>query len=107
MTYTYHDLKTKTVAQLREIAAGLQSEAVKGYTQLNKDHLLTALCNALKIDPHEHHQAVLQNKSKIKIQIRNLKKIRDDAIASGDHSKLVHVRQQIRSLKNRLRHSMI
>jgi hypothetical protein len=29
MTYTYHDLKTKTVAQLREIAAGLPSELSK------------------------------------------------------------------------------
>lgn len=107
MTYTYHDLKTKTVAQLREIAAGLQSEAVKGFTQLNKDHLLTALCHALKIDPHEHHQAVMANKSRIKGRINELKAIRDEAIASGDHAKLAHVRGQIRSYKKRLRHSMI
>jgi protein-arginine kinase activator protein McsA len=107
MTYTYHDLKTKTVAQLREIAAGIESEAVKGYTQLNKEHLLVAICNALKIDPHEHHQAVLRNKTTIKGRIHELKKMRDEAIASGDHAKLIHVRSQMRSLKKRLRQAEI
>ncbi len=106
MTYTYHDLKTKTVAQLREIAAGLPSEAVKGYTQLNKDHLLTVLCHALKIDPHEHHQVVLQNKNRIKSNIQKLKTLRDEAIANRDHAKLEHIRGQISSLKKRLRRSI-
>ena len=32
---TYDDLKHKTVAQLREIAAGIEHDAVKGRTQLN------------------------------------------------------------------------
>ena len=43
MAYTFDQLKGMTVAQLREIAAGIEHEAVKGYTQLNKEHLLTAL----------------------------------------------------------------
>ena len=30
MSYTYEELKHKTVAQLREIAAGIEHEAVKG-----------------------------------------------------------------------------
>ena len=50
MAYTFDQLKGMTVAQLREIAAGIEHEAVKGYTQLNKEHLLTALCTALNID---------------------------------------------------------
>lgn len=107
MTFTYHELKTKTVAELRKIAAGLQSEAVKGYTQLNKEHLLIALCNALKIDPHEHHQTIMQNKIRIKRQIHELKTLRDEAIAAGDHTKLAHLRGRIHSLKKHLRHSMI
>jgi hypothetical protein len=37
---TYEDLKKKTVAELREIAKGLTHDAVQGYTQMNKDHLL-------------------------------------------------------------------
>jgi len=107
MTYTYQELKTKTVAQLREIASQLDSEAVKGYTQLNKEHLLAALCQALQIDQHEHHQIVLQNKTEIKSKIRELKKERDEAIANHDRAKLIRVRGQIRSLKDRLRRSMV
>ncbi len=45
MQYTFDQLKGLTVAQLREIAAGIEHEAVKGYTQLNKEHLLTAICS--------------------------------------------------------------
>jgi len=107
MTYTYQDLKTKTVAQLREIASQLDSEAVKGYTQLNKEHLLAALCQALQIDQHKHHQIVLQNKTEIKSKIRELKKERDEAIANHDRAKLIRVREQIRSLKHRLHRSMV
>src|SRR5439155_602050 len=49
MAYTFPELKSKPLAELREIAAGIEHEAVKGYTQLNKDHLLAALCKALII----------------------------------------------------------
>ena len=42
MAPTYHDLKLMTVAQLRDMAKGLQHEAVQGYSQMNKDHLLPA-----------------------------------------------------------------
>ncbi len=31
---------------------------MQGYTQLNKEHLLVALCKALNIPIHEHHDAV-------------------------------------------------
>ena len=58
MAYTYHELKEKTVADLREIAKGIEHEAVEGATQMNKDHLLKALCTALGIDMHEHHQEI-------------------------------------------------
>ena len=57
MAYTYDQLKGMTVAQLREIAAGIEHEAVKGHTQLNKEHLLTALCTALSIDTHTRHKS--------------------------------------------------
>ncbi|MBP1608559.1 MAG: hypothetical protein H6Q04_794, partial [Acidobacteria bacterium] len=49
MAHTYKELKEKTVAELREIASGIEHEAVKGYTQLNKEHLLVALCTALNL----------------------------------------------------------
>jgi type IV secretory pathway component VirB8 len=92
---------------LREIASQLDSEAVKGYTQLNKEHLLAALCQALQIDQHQHHQIVVQNKTEIKSKIRELKKERDEAIANHDRAKLIRVREQIRSLKHRLHRSVV
>jgi len=37
MAFTYEELKEKTAAELREIASGIQHDAVQGYTQLNRD----------------------------------------------------------------------
>ena len=50
MAHTYEELKKKTIEDLREIAKGLEHDAVKGYTQMNKEHLLPAICKALGID---------------------------------------------------------
>src|SRR5439155_22610734 len=66
VTLTYEDLKKKTVAELRDIAKGLTHEAVQGYTQMNKDHLLPALCKALGIEHAHHHVEASFDKSKIK-----------------------------------------
>jgi len=44
MAHTYHDLKVKTVAELRDLAKDLKHDAVQGYSQMNKDRLLPALC---------------------------------------------------------------
>ncbi|RMG64891.1 MAG: hypothetical protein D6715_09005 [Calditrichaeota bacterium] len=107
MSYTYKELKKKTVAELREIASGIEHEAVKGYTQLNKEHLLEAICKALNIDMHEHHVAVGVDKTGIKAQIRELKKQRDEAIAAHDHKRLRAVRRKIKKLKNQLRRAMV
>src|SRR5713101_5092770 len=56
MAYTHHELKHKTLAELRDIAKDIEHDAIQGYTQLNKEHLVVALCKALNIDMHEHHQ---------------------------------------------------
>ena len=69
MTHTYEELKKKTVAELREIAAGIEHDQLKGYTQMNKEHLLKALCKDLGIDLHEHHIAKSADKAKIKSKI--------------------------------------
>jgi len=107
MEYTYQDLKHKTVAELREIAKGIEHEAVQGYTQLNKEHLLKALCTALHIDMHVHHGIKGINKTKIKSEIKKLKLQRDEALKAHDHKKLKDVRRQIKKLKNKLRTSMV
>jgi len=107
MEYTFQDIKQKTVAELREIAKDIEHEAVKGYTQLNKEHLLKAICTALNIDMHVHHDVVGVDKSKIKREIRKLKLDRDKALEIHDHKKLKEVRKQIKVLKNKLRRAMV
>jgi DNA-binding IclR family transcriptional regulator len=99
MAHTYEELKGKTVAQLREIAAGLEHEAVKGHSQMNKEHLLKALCTALTIEMHVHHEVVGLNKSEIKAKIRQLRKKRDDAIATHTRAELKMIRRRIHCLK--------
>lgn len=102
MAYTYDELKHKTVAELREIAATSEHEALQGYTQLNKEHLLQALARALGIDTHEHHEVRGINKTEIKTRIRALKKQRDEAIAAHDRAQLKTVRRQIHRLKRNI-----
>lgn len=99
MAYTYEELRTKTVAQLREIAASSQHEAVQGYTQLNKEHLLAAICKAFNIDMHEHHHVIGVNKSATKGEIKRLKGLRDAALESHDHKQLKAVRRRMHRLK--------
>jgi hypothetical protein len=103
MAYTYHELKLKTIADLREIAQGLTHEAVQGFSQMNKEHLLPALCKALGIDAHEHHDVVGIDKPAIKAKMKELKLQRAAALESGDHDKLKAVRRHIHSLNRQIR----
>jgi len=107
MAHTYEELKHKTVAELREIAAGVQHEAVQGYTQLHKDQLLPALCKALGIETHAHHEVVGIDKAAIKKRIRELKKKRDEILASKDHSQLSGVLRQIHHFKREIRKATV
>lgn len=99
MALTYDELKHKTVAELREMAAGMDHPAVKGHTQMNKEHLLDALCQALSITKHVHHEAKGVDKAALKQQIKDLKKQRDMAIQAHDHQQLKTVRRQIHDIK--------
>ncbi len=101
MSYTYHDLKGKTVAELREIAQGIEHDAVKGYTQLNKDHLLVALCTALKIPTHEHHATGGFDKSAVKAKMQALRQKKREA--AGDRAALRALRRQIHALNHDIR----
>jgi hypothetical protein len=105
VAHTYEELKKKTVAELRELASGLQHEAVKGYTQLNKDHLLPALCKALGIEAHEHHAAVAAEKGMIKAQMREIKAACEKAREARDYETLHRLRRQHHSLNHELRTS--
>ncbi len=102
--YKYEELKKKTVAEMRAIAKGLEHEAVKGYSQLNKDHLLPALCQALGIEAYEHHHVVgAFDKSAIKARMRSLKTERQAALEAHDAVKLAAVRRQLHRLNHQVR----
>ncbi len=104
MAYTYHELKGKTIQELREIAKGVENqESVQGYSQMNKDHLLPALCKALGIDMHEHHAVVGIDKPAIKAKMRELKQQRQAALEAHDPVKLKSIRRQIHRYNRRIR----
>lgn len=107
MEHTFKELKHMTVAQLREIAAETGEDGIKGYTQLNKEHLLEAICNFYHIDMHEHHDVVGIDKVKVKTRIKELKKERDAAIEKKDKIKLIAARKEIKKLKRELRRAMV
>jgi DNA-binding IclR family transcriptional regulator len=103
MAHSYEELKKKTVEELREIAKDLEHPAVQGYSQMNKEHLLPALCKALGVDTHEHHAAHGIDKPAIKAKMRELKTKRDAAIEAHDHGALKSVRRQIHGLNRQIR----
>lgn len=106
MAYTFPELKHKNLAELKEIAAGI-TPAVQGYTQMNKDHLLEAICKALNIDMHAHHEVRGIDKSAVKAKIREWQKKRDEAKAAGDRANLKVALDHIHHFKHQLRKSMV
>lgn len=107
MSYTFEELKKKNVDDLRKIAADMEHEAVQGYTQMNKEHLLEAICKALNIDMYVHHEVVGIDKSHIKSEIKELKKKRDEAVTAKNRQELKNIRRQIKKLKNKLRKATV
>ena len=107
MAYTYEELSKKTVAELREIAAGVEHEAVKGHTQMHKEQVLLGLCTALGIDARAHHRVVGLDKSKVKAQIRALKKKRTGVIEAKKSDELKRLRHNIKKLKHKIRRATV
>ncbi len=105
MAHSYEELKKQTVEDLREIAKGLDHEAVKGYTQMNKEHLLPAICQALGIDVHRHphHEAVGVDKAQLKARMRAIGAEKEKAIAAGDRAKVKALRREYHHLNRRIR----
>jgi hypothetical protein len=104
MVITYDELQQRTVVELRDIAKGVNHEAVQGYTQMNKEHLLRALCRALGIDMHAHHHiAEGFDKSAIKARMRLLKTERNKALDAQDFDRLRAVRRELHVLNHRIR----
>jgi hypothetical protein len=107
MAHTYEELHSMTVAQLREIAEGIEHDAVHGFSTMHKEHLLPALCEALGIEAHVHHEVVGIDKAKVKAEIRELKLERKAALEAGDHEQLRRVRRRVHRLKGKLRRATI
>ena len=101
----FHELNAMTVAQLREVASGV--EGLTGSTQMRKDKLLEAICEHLNIAMHEHHEVVGLAKAQIKQQIGVLKARRDEALEKRDRSELKLVRRRIHRLKRKLRRATV
>jgi len=106
-TITYEDLKKKTVAVRRDLAQGLTHEAVQGYTQMNKEHLLPALCKALGIEHAHHHVEEGFDKSKMKVRMKMLRAQRDKALVAHDSAKLKMLRSELHSLNHRIRTHLV
>ena len=107
MTHTYEELKSKKVDDLREIAKELDHDAVKGYTQLNKAKLLEAICTALGLDTHEHHEVVGIDKASIKAKIGALKTKRDEILSSSSRDGLKAVLRDIHRMKRKIRRATV
>ncbi len=104
MAYTFEELKAKSLAELQEIAKTVEThEAVKGHSQMNKAHLLPALCKALNIDTHEHHTVVGIDKVTIKSRMKELKQKRETALESKDEATLKAVRRELHKLNHQIR----
>jgi hypothetical protein len=103
MAYTYHELKEKTIQELRDIAKDVTHDAVQGFSQMNKEHLLPALCKALRVDMHDHHDVKGIDKTAIKAKMRELKQARDAALAAHESDRLKAVRRHIHRLNRQIR----
>jgi hypothetical protein len=103
MALSYEELHKKTIDELREIAKGVEHEAVKGFTQMNKEHLLPALCKALGIDMKGHHEVVGLDKGRVKARLKTLRAERDKAIEAGDPARLKAIRRERHRLNRRIR----
>ena len=104
--YTFDQLKHLTVVEMRKVASSIEHEAVQGYTQLNKEHLLKAICTALDIPLHAHHDVVGVDKATIKAELRALRKDRDTALETRDAAALKVIRRKRHRLTRQIRRAM-
>ncbi|MFH1277987.1 MAG: hypothetical protein ABIK65_06390 [Candidatus Eisenbacteria bacterium] len=107
MAHTFEELREMNVAELREIAKGVDHDAVHGHSTMHKDNLIKALCEAFGIEARPHHQVVGINKTKVRARIKALKKKRDEALAAGDSKQVKFVRRRIHELKRRIHRATV
>ena len=89
------------------MAKGLTHEAVQGYTQMNKEHLLPALRQALGIEHAHHHVEAGFDKSNIKARMKMLRIERHEALTAHNSAKLKVIRTELHTLNHRIRAHMV
>lgn len=107
MAHTYDELTKMNVTQLREIAKGIEHDALHGFSTMHKDKLIPALCAALNIEAHAHHAVIGIDKSKIKAEIKSLKAKRTEAVGKKDYDSLKAIRRRIHHLKRAIRKATV
>ena len=108
MAYTYEQLSEMNVTQLREIAKGIDHEAIHGFSTMHKEKLVPALCTALGIEAHKHHAATKGfDKGSVKAEIRALKKQRDALVPKEHPKEFRAILRKIHEKKNQLRRMIV
>jgi hypothetical protein len=97
----WHELNKHRVLDLRELMKQHLPQ-VTGITQMKKAELVELLADALGIEKPTK-RVVGIDKSNIKSQIRDLKKLRQQALEAGDHAALKRHRRAIHHLKRKMR----
>ncbi|MFQ5478152.1 MAG: hypothetical protein ACE5E4_06005 [Candidatus Binatia bacterium] len=96
----FHELHKLTVSKLREMAH--EYDDLRGVSGMRKDDLVKVLCAKLGVEM-PHKVVVGVDKASIKARIRELKKIRDEALSTKDRHKLHNTRKQLHHLRHKLR----
>jgi arginine utilization protein RocB len=107
MAYTYEQLSKMTVVELRKIADGIQHDATKGHSTMHKEKLLPALCVALGIEAHVHHEVKGINKAAMKTEIKQTQRKRDEALKNGNREEFKVALHRIHDLKRAMRRAMV
>ncbi len=99
----YHELEKTTVDKLREMAK--EYPDVEGAIGMSKEQLIDLLADKLGIE--KPHKAVVGiDKATIKTGMKELKKVRDSALAEKDRAKLKTTRREMHRLRRQLRKAM-
>jgi hypothetical protein len=107
MEHTFEELSSKNVTQLREIAEGMDHEALHGYKTMRQEQLVKALCSAFGIEARAERKIVGINRGEIKARIKKLKVQREKALEEHNHKELKLVRRKIRGLKREIRKATV
>lgn len=97
----WHELQKHKVDELRAMMKEHLPE-VTGVTAMKKEQLVEMLAEKLGIE-RPHKVVTGLDKTAVKARIRELKKLRQQALEAGDHDALVRHRRAIHHLKRKLR----